>query len=365
MLKVIGYKVLILFILVMNISANTGDNNYWYKCLKGQIGKYPVTMHLVKYDKNITGYYYYDKFLQPISVLGDIKGDSVSLLTSMNGPINEMFNGTLKNDVYKGTWENNNDSSSNNFSLTVDESLSSMFEYVYVHEMKQLFKGWRKTPEVEYSESSVWPADEYPNAQFIRKMICREKKFPESSEEIGGRMIKNKNKFINDYFEENKSLTKKEIEDIGYGSMYSLTDDDNLVIAYSDNKLFVISRLYYSYTGGAHGNYGTSYSVFDLVNKRKLALTDIITDEGIKNMPRILENNFRKQNAVKENETLSDYGLFVDTIPVNDNFLFTPGGLAFDYVPYEISPYAAGEIIIFISISDIEAFLKPEIKKLL
>jgi len=147
--------------------------------------------------------------------------------------------------------------------------------------------------------------------------------------------------------------------------MYSFTDEDNLVISYFDDKLFIISRMYYLYAGGAHGDYGTGFTVYDLVNKKKLEISDILLSEGIKKLPSVLEKNFRKQYAVDDKMSLQDYGLFVDTIPVNDNFTFTPGGMAFNYVPYEISSYAQGEIMIYIPLEEIEKYLVPDIKKLL
>jgi soluble P-type ATPase len=82
-------------------------------------------------------------------------------------------------------------------------------------------------------------------------------------------------------------------------------------------------------------------------------------------LPVLLEKNYREQNDVDPKQTLSEAGLFIDTIRANENFMITPGALIFHYVPYEIGPYAAGEIVIYIPFGEIEFYLKPEMKKLL
>ena len=355
---------LVIVFLSINLYSEIKNDISWYKCLKGKIGNYPVTMHLHKYDKTLRGYYYYDKYSQPISLFGDVKDDSVMLGAGSNN-ISESFKGVINKNNFKGTWNNSDKNTSLEFDLAVDGSLSGMFEYVYVYGTKQIFRGWDGSPQGEYTESSVWPTDKYPNSSFIRTSICDEKKFPAGSKTIGELMLKNKNNFFAGYMDENKDLKRSEIEKSDNAYMYSVTDEDNMIIAYFDNKFFVISRMYYTYAGGAHGNYGTGYTVYDLVNKKKLAVSDILTVEGIKNMPLVLEKNFRKQYSVDDKMTLEEYGLFVDTIPVNDNFILTPGGMAFNYVPYEIGSYAGGEVTIYIPMEDIEKYLVPQIKKLL
>lgn len=362
-MKTIIVTVLSIITFSFNIFSSGGNDISWYKYMEGFIGKYPVIMHMHKSDKSIRGYYYYEKFRQPIGFFGDVIGDSVMLITSSNNS-GESFRGILKKNSYKGEWKNG-ENSSFDFNFEEDAAASSMFEYVYVHGAKQVFKGWDKSPQGEYTETCFWPSGKYSSVNFIRESICLEKKFPGGSKAIGEHMLNSKNKFLEGYIAENRDLDKAEIEKSDNSYMYSVTDEDNMIISYYDDNLFVISRMYYSYTGGAHGNYGTGFTVYDLVNKKKLSVPDILTGDGIKTMPAILEKNFRKQYVVDEKMSLQDYGLFVDTIPVNDNFTFTPGGMSFNYVPYEISPYAGGEIMIYVPIEDIEKFLQPEAKKLI
>lgn len=352
------------FIFFVFVFSGYSKDVSWYKYMEGKIGEYPVIMHLHKYGEQVSGYYYYEKFRQPMYILGNFTGDSLSIFAYLNAPDGEYFRGVLKGDSYKGEW--NNDKQKLKYSLKENKVKSIMFEYVYVQGNEMLFKDLKDiSPTAGYLEASIWPAERNPDYKFINQSICLAKGYPGTVISIGGEMLANKKKFMEDFREQNKSVTKKEIEDAGYGNSYSMEEQDNMDIAFWDDRLLVLSRFSYMYSGGAHGNYATGYYNYDLVNKKELKLKDIISDDGIKALPKILEANFRKQNAVPENQTLSEFGLFTDTIHVTENICFTPGCMMFDYVPYEIGPYAAGELRIYVPIHEIEKYLSDRVKKLL
>jgi len=71
----------------------------------------------------------------------------------------------------------------------------------------------------------------------------------------------------------------------------------------------------------------------------------------------LLVSNFRKQYGVKTTETLQDAGLFDKTIKPNDNFYLTSTALTFCYTPYEIGPYAMGQIWISIPLGQLAGAL--------
>ena len=356
-------RYIIFFFLVFLIaSSGLSKDKSWYKVFKGNINNAEVTMHLVSFNDDVRGFYYYDKYKIPMVAIGNLKEDSLSLYAYLNNDDAELFKGVFKNSSYTGTWSKE-ENKNLNFSLKENTALSSEFEFVYVYGKKTLNTEVEYPPEVTYTEGSVWPAGNSGNSAFLRKELLKEKNYPQNLNSIGSRMLANKNRFIEDYLEQNKDLTADDIRDMGYS--LTLEEHDILSIAYLDKNLAVFSRIFYSYTGGAHGNYGTGYLCVNLDDRSVIQLGDIITAAGIAKLPAILEKKFREQNDVKPGQLLSDFGLFVDTIPVNDNFIITPGALIFSYVPYEIAPYAGGEVVIYIPISDIELYLKPDYKKLL
>ena len=146
MKKLLALAVLVLSLLVLPLSAFVKEAS-WYKCLKGNIGGYPVTLQLHKYTDQVTGYYYYDKYMMPLVVYGSAKGDSLSLAAYVNTIDAEHFRGILKNGVYSGYWSVGGDSSDLGFSMKEDAKLSGMFEFVYVKGEKDLFRNFEKSPD--------------------------------------------------------------------------------------------------------------------------------------------------------------------------------------------------------------------------
>ncbi len=119
------------------------------------------------------------------------------------------------------------------------------------------------------------------------------------------------------------------------------------------------------YTGGAHGNYGAGYTSFNLVEKKKLKLDDVLIKTGKAHLPSLLKKYFRKNYNFRANASLKEAELFEEKIEPNNNFYFTGKGTGFYYSPYEIGPYSMGEINIFIPFTELNNFLQPEFKKLI
>ncbi|MBO9572818.1 MAG: DUF3298 domain-containing protein, partial [Chitinophagaceae bacterium] len=109
-----------------------------------------------------------------------------------------------------------------------------------------------------------------------------------------------------------------------------------------------------AYTGGAHGNYGTTFTVISLAKNKKLKLSDIIPESKQPQLNQLLEKNFRLQYNLKPTDKLTEGGLFENSIKANDNFYVTGKGIGFNYTPYEIGPYVMGEINIFIPFTDLK-----------
>lgn len=349
----------LLFLFTVVTGVYSADPS-WYKYLTGTIDSYPVTMSIVKYGEEIRGFYYYDKYKQPMDVYGNVKGDSISLYSYSGYDDTESFKGILKGSSYTGTWDKPSQNKVLNFSMTVNKKQSSYFEFVYVEGKERYFKDL-EAPFCNYTEGTIWPSDDYPYSGFVRDYILKSKNMKTGAEAIGDQLLANKKKYMKEFREYNKDLNR---DDMGDGWSYSLESQNiNIPVFFSD-KLFVVSNFDYSYTGGAHGNYGTGFTNLDLKRKKVLALNDVITKKGIEKLPVLLEKYFKIQRGVPQEKTLMDAGLFIDTIPVNENFMISPGNIMFNYVPYEIASYADGEIKITIPLNEFQDYVKPEVIEL-
>lgn len=351
-------KIAFLLLLVLAVSQSYSGDKSWYKVFEGTIGSYPVTVNMVCYGESVRGYYYYNKYKKPMEFFGTMKGDSLELDSYYSYDFSEIFKGIIKDNVYKGAWINTEkESEILDFRLT--SKASSGFDFVYVDGSERLFKDL-ETPQATYTEGAIWPIDKYENAQFIRNSVLKLMDLRSGITEPGPVMLERKKKYMKDFRDQNAEVKHEEVADGGWS--YSLDWSEIISPVYADENIFVLGAYNYTYTGGAHGNYGSGFTNLDLKKRRVIDLKDILTAAGIKALPKLLEKNYKLQNNIPQEKSLMEAGLFVDTIPVNDNFIITPGTIMFNYVPYEIASYADGEVKIYIPYNEISAYIKPDAK---
>ena len=114
-----------------------------------------------------------------------------------------------------------------------------------------------------------------------------------------------------------------------------------------------VSSTGWSYTGGAHGNMHTSYWLVNKEDGRLLDVVDFFSD--IEKLEEIMLPYFRKQNEIPQDQTLEEYGYWVegDDLQVNSNFFFENGKVVFYYDVYEIAPYAGGPSEVYIPLNQL------------
>ena len=125
--------------------------------------------------------------------------------------------------------------------------------------------------------------------------------------------------------------------------------------------ILTIEAFNYSFTGGAHGNYGTSYYNFDVITGQLLTLKDILTEGYESPLKTIAEPIFKKTYLEEDMTKYSAAGFYFenDQFTMTDNFAITKEGLKFMYNPYEIAPYAFGQQEIIIPYTTLKALIKP------
>ncbi|GAA4162269.1 hypothetical protein GCM10022217_29410 [Chryseobacterium ginsenosidimutans] len=167
----------------------------------------------------------------------------------------------------------------------------------------------------------------------------------------------------NEYFNNVKKDSKDWISDITYAQEWYT--DTGMNVKSNINDYLHIEYIWGSYEGGAHDNYGFSERVFDLKNNKKVELKDITSMPKSK-LETLLMKNINKVNSGTTDEqgkVNNSEMLLVDIIPATANFYFDDKNLYFHYSPYEITAFAAGDIIIPISWEELKTTLNPEFKK--
>lgn len=165
------------------------------------------------------------------------------------------------------------------------------------------------------------------------------------------------------YFNSVKSDSKDWLSDISYAQNWYTNTHMNLVS--NDNDYMHIEYVWSSYEGGAHDNYGFSERVFDLKNNKKLELKDITSMPKARLESILMKNINTIHNGARGNgdDVKNSDMLLVEVIPATDNFYFDQKNLYFHYSPYEITAFAAGDIVIPVSWEELKGTLNAEFKE--
>src|SRR5688572_27913538 len=357
------YTFLLLLLAVpVGISAQTVS---WYNSFTGTIGTYPVTFHLHKMGHKLAGYYYYHSKMQPIYMIGeDSSGGAGKIKLYGYGP-EEIITLSIKNNVCTGEWKKSEESKTGLPVKATAKPISPTlrFEMIYTRGSVKLRPKLPESPEGSYEAASIWPKGASPTDLFLKRTINEIFGDKNSQLDIGKRFLTSKKDFIASYMEEYKDVADSDLGE--YSASYNMDETQWLLIAFQSTKLLTLANWNFSYTGGAHGNYYTSYMNIDLTTNKEILLREVLNSSGIQQLNPLLEKYFRKDKGLKSSEDLTEGGLFENKIEANENFYLTTKGIGFSYAPYEIGPYAAGEINVFIPFTELNAYLQPKFKKLI
>jgi hypothetical protein len=348
------------FLLMLAPGQTIAQSGDWYKQLTGTIGKYPISMHLHKRGATLNGYYFYNSREQPIFLAGsDTSGGKGGI--KLFGALEETLSFSLKNGKGTGKWRKDEKDNTGLLLSLTEKPTNPDFVMIYVKDSMKLRP--HLSAEASFEAMSIWPRGTSSSSNFLKVVINNEFGNANSSQDVGKTLLASKKEFFAGYMEENRETSDSDI--VEYSSSYSMEESHSLGVLFKTSRLLTLAHAVYTYMGGAHGNYGTSFINIDLLTNKVLNLKDVLNPAGIGKLNPLLEKYFRKDLGLKPSESLMEGGLFEDKIEYNENFYLTSKGIGFGFTPYEIAPYAAGEINIFIPFSELSAYLQPGFRKLI
>lgn len=133
-------------------------------------------------------------------------------------------------------------------------------------------------------------------------------------------------------------------------------------VRFNTSEFICIETSQFTYTGGAHGIYGTSYENYDRNTGELIQLTDLFVPNFEKQLITMGEKYFRESMAISATESFdkTDYTFPNDQFYLPQNFGLTKEGITFLYSIYEIAPYAKGEQEFTIPYSELKGLLKKD-----
>lgn len=184
---------------------------------------------------------------------------------------------------------------------------------------------------------------------------------------------------INDYVQKNIVLTKEEesLESVGesfiadYDQFYEEVEfkrpwfEERMDSVKTQTPDYIgFASNFSTYTGGAHGNYGTIYNNYNVVENTAYTLQDFINDRSA--LLKIAEEKFRQDEEISADHSLADAYFFEDGVfSLTDNFILQKNGLLFHYNVYEIKPYSSGHTELNVPYKSIETLLTPVAKAII
>lgn len=328
----------------------------------GSIGHYPVTFHMQSNGRAYRGNYWYDRVGIPISLTGQLTDTILSLETFSEDT--EVLRLTYDaNGNLRGVWDPGKGKNTLPVRLNVLRIDPTFEVYALTDSLKPMRN--HASVRVEYEGEVPWPVGNGPLERFMKQRISRMLR-NDTVKALSPMALlsQQRNNFFKAHGASLKDVTAADLEDRGPGFSWGMMQV--VQIEYASGSAMCVSSMQWEFTGGAHGNGATVYEIWDLTLRKSVGLRDIISPAGLKALPALLEKHFRKKYAVPAEAPLKDHGLFENRIKeVTSNICLTPKALIFSYTPYEIGPYAMGQIEIPVPFTELMPHLQPATRKII
>ncbi|WP_165953149.1 DUF3298 and DUF4163 domain-containing protein [Pedobacter changchengzhani] len=343
----------------------TNVSGLFYKRLQGTIGDKSVVVQLHKNGNDYNGSYYADG--SSYELLTDTILNENEFILFINNSPDYYFDKDLQQprlhlkrfgSGFTGEW----------ISGKKDKTLTVKLENKYpegsypftFNNYKDSIKAYpakAKSPTAEISFYYLLANQTNESAKWLNNQLRKINEI-KPDEDVLKALQKQAKTYLNGYREEIKDANATADNEMNW---MNYTDYNNQNIQFNDKGFVIISNFNDNYSGGAHGNYNSSFYRFDVKNQKKLELNDLLKiDSNL--LQKILEKNLRKSYNIKPTEKLTTV-LFENYLKANKNFYFNENGITFLYNPYEVASYAQGQIVVFIPYSDLKDHLNIDFMK--
>jgi hypothetical protein len=317
--------------------------------------------------ESIRGYYYYDKYQIPIKLNSGKLDETTGKFSFIEYTPTQERSGSVfaqfQGKKIVGRWMDAD--SSQQFPIELVKSMDAYslpMEVFHEEDISALLKGKTKTPTLTFIRTILMPDASYGGSEKEPIYQIFESFLGDDTSVIKGNpyatIEKMKDISVQDYRESNLDLYEEDPD--MFESTMNWSEVAHTLPIYNDNDLLSVRQEWYSYTGGAHGNYGSSNYAINLKTGKRIKLEDLFLEGSQDELSSIIEQKILEQQRkfIGERASLQDAGFFVAEIKPTDNFYLTQKGIGFYYSPYEIAPYVMGAIEVFVPFTDCKGLIK-------
>ncbi len=352
-------------------AADTVLPSDFYKRLEGTIAGQPVVMQLKRSGGQWDGMYYYEqqgKWIRLVFEKDSSTGQTyyfqeyspVEVSMDEHIPLN-YFYFTYKNGLFSGSWYSGDRKKT--YPLQLQEAYpegSFPFQAASYEDAIAAFPDRPEGPEAKVSyHYLVATGMQEDTRKWLNKQLRTQLNLvtPDTAAswttDLRGQAVA----YFRDYREEAGNFAGE--QDLPAFLNYETSVDVN--VRYNDHGYVISEQMNFDYSGGAHGNWGSTLVCMDVLHKKQLELADIVRADTLTWQP-VIERAFRKQYGLGANDSLNAI-LFENHLLPNPNFYFTPKGIGFVYNPYEVAAYAMGQVFVFITYQEVRPYLNPDFVK--
>ncbi|HVZ97383.1 MAG TPA: DUF3298 domain-containing protein [Chitinophagaceae bacterium] len=359
-------KTLLVSFLLMNGYWLFAQNERFYKVYEGKAGNMDATLLLCKSGNSFGGYVWFGKTQWPIPIYGGNRAgitDSITLAAGTE-PYTLNLTGVFISEKFTGTSSLQlNDAPAKNgpLQMQVNNNRSfTAFSYFSAEDSAKLPAKIRNESTSDYIISTIWPEGNSTLDNAIKVQIRKMLELPATVATPAAWIASQVKKSAASWKATNSKLSPKDAADMGLS--LSEQEETRIMVMYENEKYITLANYNFSYTGGAHGNYGTGLVVLNKQNGKQVRMADVLNTRGIKLLPAILDKVARLQFGIKNNLPLDQNDFLVKTISPSKNFYITSTGIGFLYAPYEIKSFADGDINLLIPFTALTNYLQSDFR---
>ncbi len=340
----------------------------------GTLGDDSIVLNLVKrpgvysgYGPFYSGYYYLDSIQNPIPVYGQVIGSTLTLTEPDNLEEQPAFiQGQLPTDVeFDATWEDPESRTKRSFKVRKPNQTGVRLEPKVLVDSVRLFPDSDSSPVALFSAQWLEAKSANPRLDaFLDEAFCQELVGDSLTRLYGSTEAAVKayrDQFFNNYLREVGGMVAEGFLDSTDYFSLGYQESVGVDVLYNTDSLLTLGFSFYNFSGGAHGYYTTALQSFDLIERRPITLEDVLPPELQTKLEPHLAEAVRQRYHIGEGTPLTQF-LFQDRVAPTSNFGLTGGGLVFNYPPYEIASFAAGEITLFVPFREIPALVRPRFR---
>lgn len=329
-----------------------------------------ITADLIKLENSFSGFYYYEfqeegvwRSSKPIALDGRVSQDGSFVLNEFGGQ-SSFFRGALENSkLITGVWVNKMLKEDVEFTLKATYPNGSVNLNTIEQNLLFYFEDDPQKPKAELALALLFPNYSIDQAVF-HQLLQKIYHFMGYRGEVS-----DKANVISDISNKYKQQFQNALSAIALDSFpdsFNWYKSIRMDVINNEAGLLCLQFDTYAKSGNRDGSRVRKYLVFDLNQNKVLGLADLLNEADLPILNTIIEKKIREQYRLKEEQPLSSFGFFNDSIAATKNFYLHPGGIGFYYNVYEIAPFSNGATDVFlpwITISD-QITLSPQAKAL-